>query len=70
MESRRLMLLNREEVVSDQPYEDKIADVRGRLKRLDDLLADPHPGLMTWFKAYQDAVDKLLVFYSGWEGDK
>lgn len=50
-------------------YDNPIAEIRSRLKRLDNLLADPHPGLHTWGAAYIDAVNSILAFYSKWEGD-
>jgi hypothetical protein len=52
--------------VSDTP---NIDDLRARLRRLDDLLADPHPGLSTWCQAYARASKHLLQFFLG-EGPK
>jgi hypothetical protein len=40
-----------------------LEDLRGRLKRLDDLLADPHPGLMSWQHLYHLSVIDLLEFW-------
>jgi hypothetical protein len=40
-----------------------IEDLRARLKRLDDLLADPHPGLHSWQHLYHLSVVDLLEFW-------
>jgi hypothetical protein len=40
-----------------------VEDLRGRLKRLDDLLADPHPGLISWQHLYHLSVMDLLEFW-------
>jgi|ERR1700758_3515041 len=40
-----------------------IEDLRARLKRVDDLLADPHPRLSSWQHLYHLSVIELLEFW-------
>lgn len=45
----------------------RLDEIKALIKRLNALLDDPQPGLLTWCEAYDETMQKIIAF---WEAGK
>lgn len=55
--------------MSDHPNIDELRELRELLRRLDAILVDPYPGLMTWRQAYGRALQNLTDWINSGVGE-